>query len=68
MLTNNETKYIIKVIRSLENREIFLKETIRKIDNQEGRLFNFLGPLTRAALLLVKIVLTPLPKNVLVPL
>ena len=31
MLTNNEIKDIIKVIRSLENRGILLKETIRKI-------------------------------------
>ena len=34
-LTNNEIKYIIKVIKSLENRGIFLKQTTRKITSQE---------------------------------
>ena len=36
MLTNNEIKYIIKIIKYLENREILLKETTRKIICQEG--------------------------------
>ena len=40
-LTNNEIKYIMKMIKSLENREILLKETIRKIDSQEGGFINF---------------------------
>ena len=31
MLTNNEIKYIMKVIRSLENRGIFLKEQLEKL-------------------------------------
>ena len=35
-LTNNEIKYIIKIIKYLENREILLKETTRKIISQEG--------------------------------
>ena len=44
-LTNNEIKDIMKVIKSLENRGILLKETTRKITNQGGFL-NFLRPLT----------------------
>ena len=36
-LTNNEIKNIMKVIKSLENRGILLKETTRKITCQEGR-------------------------------
>ena len=35
-LTNNEIKDIMKVIKSLENRRISLKETARKITSQEG--------------------------------
>ena len=35
-LTNNEIKYIIKIIKYLENREILLKGTTRKIISQEG--------------------------------
>ena len=31
MLTNNEIKDIIKIIKSLENREILLKGTTRKL-------------------------------------
>ena len=41
-LTNNEIKYIIKVIKSLENRAILLKGTTRKIINQERRFLQFL--------------------------
>ena len=33
-LTNNEIKDIIKLIKSLENRGILLKETTRKITSQ----------------------------------
>ena len=36
MLTNTEFKDIIKVIRSLENREIFFKGTTIKINSQQG--------------------------------
>ena len=43
-ITNNETKVIMKVIRSLENRGILLKETTKKVSRQEGRLLNFLKP------------------------
>ena len=35
-LTNNEIKDVMKVIKSLENREISLKGTTRKITSQEG--------------------------------
>ena len=40
-LTDNEIKDIMKVIKSLENRGIFLKETIRKSTSQEGRFSKF---------------------------
>ena len=67
-LTNNEIKDIIKVIRSLENRGIFLKGTTRKTTNQEVGFLNFLRPLMTAGLPLMKNVLMPLAKSVLVPL
>ena len=41
-LTNNEIKYIIKVIKSIENRAILLKGTTRKIISQERRFLKFL--------------------------
>ena len=53
-LTNNEIKYIIKVIKSLENRGILLKEPTRKINSQEGGFSNFLKPLMTAGLPLTK--------------
>ena len=59
-LTNNEIKYIMKVIRSLENRGILLKGTTRKIPGQEGRFLNFLRQSVTAGLPLMKSVLTPL--------
>ena len=43
-LTNNETKDIMKVIQSFKNRGILLKETTRKIANQEEGFLNFLRP------------------------
>ena len=55
------------VIKSLENRGILLKETPRKIISQEGGFLNFLRPLM-AGLALMKSVLTPLAKLVLLPL
>ena len=67
-LTNNEIKYIMKVIKSLENRGILLKKTTRKITSQEGGFFNFRGPLVTAGLPLMKNVLTSLSKSVLIPL
>ena len=35
-LTNNKIKDILKVIKSLENREILLKGTTRKITSEKG--------------------------------
>ena len=58
---------ITTLIRSLENREILLKRTTLKINSQEGGLLNFLGPLMRIGLPLMKNLLTPLGKRVLVP-
>ena len=58
----------MKVIKSLENRGILLKIATAKITGQEGGFLNFLKPLMTAGLSLIKIVLTPLPKSVLVPL
>ena len=66
-LTNNEIKDIMTVTKSLENRGTLLKETTRKITSQEGFL-NFLRPLMTAGLLLMKSVLTPLDKSVLLTL
>ena len=68
MLKNNETKYIIKVIRSLQNRGNILKETSGKIISQEGGALNFLGPLMKGDLPLMKNVLISLAKSVLIPL
>ena len=68
MLTNNEIKDLIKVIRSLENRGILLRGTTRKIISQEGGFLNFLRPLMTTSLPLMKNVFTPLRKSVLVPL
>ena len=48
ILTDNEIKDIIKVIKSLENRGILSKGTTRKITSQEGRFFNFLRLLMTA--------------------
>ena len=68
-LTNNEIKYIIKIIKYLENREILLKETTRKIISQEGWLLgNFLGLLMIVALPLMENVFAPLAKSFLIPL
>ena len=49
-------KDIIKVIKSVENRGILLKETTGKINSQE---VGFLVSLVRASLLLIKNVLKP---------
>ena len=53
----NRIKCIINVIKSLENRGILLKETTRKIISQGGFL-NYLRPLTKAGLPLMKNLLT----------
>ena len=65
-LTDNEIKDT-KLIKSLENRAISLKGTARKITSQEGGFLNFLRPLMTAGLPLMKSVLTPFTKNVLLP-
>ena len=57
-LTNNEINDIMKVIKSLENRQMLLKETTRKIINQEMGFLNFLIPLVTAGLPLMKSVYT----------
>ena len=66
-LTNNEIKDIVKVIKSLENRGILLNGTTRKITSQERGFLNFRRPLMSAGLPLMKSVLTPLTKTVLLP-
>ena len=58
----------MKVIKSLENRGILLKGTTRKITSQEGGFSNFLRPLMTAGLPLMRTMLTPLAKCVLLPL
>ena len=47
--SNNEI-IIVKIIRSLENRGILLKGTIRKITSQDGEFLSFLRPLMTAGL------------------
>ena len=64
-LTDSEIKDITKIIKSLKNRGILLKGTTRKITGQEGGFLNFLRPLMTAGLPLMKSVLTPLAKSVL---
>ena len=64
-LTSNEIKDNMKVIKFLENREILLKGTDRKITSQEGGFLNFLRLLMTAGLPLVKSVHTLLAKIVL---
>ena len=54
---NSKIKDIVKVIESLENRGVFSKGTTKKSITQEVR-----------SLLLMKNILTPLAKSVLVPL
>ena len=58
----------MKVIKFLENRRILLKETTRKITNQEGGFLSFCRPLLTAGLPLMKSALMTLAKNVLLPL
>ena len=68
MLPNIEIDHIIKVIKSLENTEIPLKKTTRKIKRKdEVFLANVISPLIRTGLPLMKNILTPLPKSFLIP-
>ena len=66
-LTNNEIKDVMKVIKSLDNREILLKENNRKITSQEGRFLNFFRPLITTGLPLMENFLAPLARRVLLP-
>ena len=56
--TNNEIKEIVKVIKSLENTAILLKETTTKSSSQERGFLDFLRLLMADALPLMKSVLT----------
>ena len=58
----------MKVTKSLENREILLKGTAKKITCQKRGFLNFLRPYMTVGSPLMKSVLTPLVKNVLIPL
>ena len=55
----------MKVIKSLENRGILVKESTRKITSQEGGFFKFLRPLMTVGVLLINCVLIPLDEDVL---
>ena len=67
-LTDNEIKYLIKLIKSLENRGILLKETTRKNTSHEGGFLNFHRAIMTAGLPLIKDVLISLPKSTLISL
>ena len=56
----------MKVIKSLENRGNLLKETTREIRSRAGGFIDFLRPFMSVGLPLMKNVLTPLAKSVLV--
>ena len=58
-------EYTTKVIKSLENRDILLKESSEKVINQKGGFHN---PLMRVGLTLMKNVLASLAKSVLISL
>ena len=57
----------MKVIKYIENRRIFLKGTTTKVTSQERAFLNFLRPLMKASLPLIRSVLAPVAKNVLLP-
>ena len=68
MLKNIEINDIVKVIRSLQNREILLDGVTRNIISQEGGCLNFFKSLMLVGLPLMENLLTPLAKSVLVSL
>ena len=55
------------MIKSFENRRTLLKRTIAKITSQEEEFVNFLRSLMPAGLPLMKSILTPPAKSVLLP-
>ena len=66
---NNEKKDIKKVIVSLKNKGIFLKRTTEEIISSERVLLStIVAPWMRLGLLLMKNVLKPLAKSILIPL
>ena len=67
-ITNNEIEDVIKVIRSLGNKEILWKRTTEKNVCQKGTFRIFLGQIITFRLPLVKNVFTSLAKMVLLPL
>ena len=67
-ITNNEVEDVIKVIRSLGNKEILWKRTTEKNICQKGRFRVFLGQIITFPLPLVKNVFTSLAKSGLLPL
>ena len=67
-ITNNEVEDVIKVIRSLGNKEILWKRTTEKNVCQKGTFRIFLGQIITFRLPLVKNVFTSLAKMVLLPL
>ena len=67
--TNNEKKDIKKAIVSLKNKGIFLKRTTEEIISSERVLLStIVAPWMRLGLLLMKNVLKPLAKSILIPL
>ena len=62
-LIRNEIKGMIQTIKSLQDGGVLLKGTNRKIT---GQFLNFLRPLMKAGLPLMKNVLPPLAERVLV--
>ena len=64
-LRSNEKKDIMKVIKFVENREILLNGTNKKITSEEGGFIRLLTPLITAGFPLMKSVLTSLAKSVL---
>ena len=57
----------MKLIKSLKNRGISLKGTSRKITSQEWGFLKFLKSLMTTGLPMIKNVLTPLAKSILIP-
>ena len=61
-------KDFMKKINSLENKGILSKKINRKISCQKEGFLDFLRPLLTTGLLLMKILLTPLVRTILMPL